>query len=81
MTLLLTEGITEDIEVDSIMEESKSATRQPTLDEVMLDPDFLAELRLRNEELNKYLTKDRVLQMVDYLVIEPGFEDTHHRCF
>jgi len=34
----------------------------------MLDPDFLAELRLRNEELNKYLTKDRVLEMVDYLV-------------
>ena len=61
MTLLLTEGVPIEADTDGANEEGKSYTRQPTIDEVMLDPDFLAELRLQNQELTKYLTKERVL--------------------
>lgn len=41
----------------------------------MLDADFLTELKLSNELLGKYLTIERVVSMVDYIIVEPEFED------
>jgi hypothetical protein len=47
----------------------------------MLDEDFMAEAKMSNELLTRYMTKDRVLQLVDYLVEEPSFNDDADRCF
>jgi hypothetical protein len=41
----------------------------------MLDADFLTELKLSNELLGSYLTIEKVLSMVDYIIFEPEFED------
>jgi hypothetical protein len=47
----------------------------------MLDPDFLIEVKADNEALVAYMTRAKVLQMVDFLIIEPGFNDDANRCF
>ena len=41
----------------------------------MLDADFLIELKLSNELLGNYLVIEKVLSMVDYIIVEPDFED------
>ena len=46
-------------------------TRPPTVLEVMLDPDFLTELRSGNEELGKFLTNERMLKVADFVTLEP----------
>jgi hypothetical protein len=43
-------------------------TRPPTLIEVMLDPEFLVELRGGNELLFKFLDIEKLLQVVDYVI-------------
>jgi len=60
---------------------TKTETVELTLREVMLDQDFMAEAKMSNELLTRYMTKDRVLQLVDYLVEEPSFNDDADRCF
>jgi hypothetical protein len=60
---------------------TKTETVELTLREVMLDEDFMAEAKMSNELLTRYMTKDRVLQLVDYLVEEPSFNDDADRCF
>ena len=60
---------------------TKTETVELTLREVMLDQDFMAEAKMSNELLARYMTKDRVLQIVDYLVEEPNFNDDADRCF
>jgi len=55
--------------------------RPPTLQEVILDPEFLDELRGGNEALYKFLDYDKMFKMVDYLILEPGFHDSPTRCF
>jgi hypothetical protein len=47
----------------------------------MLDQDFMAEAKMSNELLARYMTRDRVIQIVDFLVDEPGFNDDAERCF
>ena len=39
--------------------------RPPTLEEVMLDSEYLDELKNSNELLIKYLTPQKLLEMVD----------------
>ena len=63
------------------MEITKTETVELTLREVMLDQDFMAEAKMSNELLERYMTRDRVIQIVDYLVDEPGFNDDAERCF
>ena len=60
---------------------TKTETVELTLREVLLDQDFMAEAKMSNELLTRYMTKDRVMQIVDYLVEEPGFNDDAERCF
>ena len=52
MTKLLRGGVTyeRDFIVDGV-EMSESITRPPILEEVMLDPDFLVEMKQGNEQL------------------------------
>lgn len=59
----------------------QTIVREPTLEEVMLDADFLLEARSNNEALSAFMTRARVLQMVDFLIIEPTFNDDANRCF
>jgi hypothetical protein len=61
--------------------EIKAKARPPTLREVMLDPDFLDELRGNNKELESYFDADKILLMADYLIVEPKPEDNPDRCF
>ena len=56
-------------------------TRPPTLEEVMLDSEFLDELVGGNESLQKFLTLDKMLQLADYVIQEPKFSDSPQRCF
>ena len=55
--------------------------REPTLEEVMLDADFLIEAKSNNDALVAYFSRDKVLQVVDFLIIEPSFNDDANRCF
>lgn len=41
----------------------------------MLDPDFLVEAKMPNELLGKFMSREKILMIIDYLIIEPGFED------
>ena len=66
---------------DEGVEITKTETVELTLREVMLDQDFIAEAKMSNELLARYMTRDRVIQIVDYLVDEPGFNDDAERCF
>jgi hypothetical protein len=71
-------------EIDSIIdgvETTETVTRPPTLEEVMLDPDFLIEMKQTNEALQEYMTREKILEMCDYLTVEPGFNDSAQRCF
>lgn len=56
-------------------------TRPPTLTEVMLDAEFLLELRDGNQTLLNFLDVDKMLQIADYVIQEPKFSDSPHRCF
>ena len=47
----------------------------------MLDPDFLQELRAGNQDLMKFLTEERMLQVADFVTLEPQFSDSPDRCF
>ncbi|CDW80337.1 UNKNOWN [Stylonychia lemnae] len=62
-------------------QKSQKKSSGPKLEKILEDDEFLPELRQRNEELLKYLTLDKVVQMVDFIIIEPGFSDSPARCF
>jgi hypothetical protein len=47
----------------------------------MLDADFLAEAKMSNELLVRFMTRERVLELVDFLIEEPGFTDDADRCY
>lgn len=47
----------------------------------MLDPDFLAEAKMSNDFLWDFMTRENVLKMVDFIIVEPGFNDDASRCF
>ena len=80
--LLQTGVVVEKIEQNEEGEDiTKTETVELTLREVMLDQDFMAEAKMSNELLTRFMTKDRVLQLVDYLVEEPSFNDDADRCF
>ena len=80
--LLQTGVVVEKIEQNEEGEDiTKTETVELTLREVMLDQDFMAEAKMSNELLTRYMTKDRVLQLVDYLVEEPSFNDDADRGF
>ena len=53
-----------------------------TLEEVMLDSDYIAELRANNPILLQFLIdEDRTIQMVDYIIVEANFRDSPSRFF
>ena len=81
LTRILQRGITEDCSSDSEGGEVKTRNRPPTLEEVLGDPDFLAEAKLDNESLRAFFTRDKVLEMVDLVIKEPEFIDTPTRCY
>lgn len=55
--------------------------KQPTLEEVMLDPDFIEELRGGNVELSSFITLEKLMKAVDYLIEEPNFQSNPERCY
>jgi hypothetical protein len=56
-------------------------TRPPTLAEVMVDPDFMTEVRLSSETIIQFMTRENILEMVNYLIDLPGFQSDYNRCF
>lgn len=52
-----------------------------TLEEVITDDDFVSELRIQNDNLIEYLSYDRVKEMLDILLSEPGISDTSIKSF
>ena len=56
-------------------------TRLPTLVEVMLDSEFLQEFRFGNKALFDFMDADKMLQVADYVILEPKFSDSPERCF
>lgn len=62
LTKLLRSGVTyeRDFIVDGV-EMSETVTRAPTLEEVMLDADFLVEMKQANEQLLEFMTRERIL--------------------
>lgn len=83
LTKLLKNGVTEEVDVVNSegVETTETVTRGPTLEEVMLDPDFLLEMKQSNEALAEFFTRERVLEMCDFLIVEPVFTDSPERCF
>jgi len=83
LTKLLTTGVTvEKIETNEEgIDILKTETAELTLREVLLDPDFMAEAKMSNELLTRYMTKDRALKIVEFLVDEPSFHDDAERYF
>ena len=59
----------------------KPKIRPPTLVEVMLDPDFIEELRGGSVSLKEFLTFDKLLELCDFVIVQPGFNDNPSRCF
>ena len=60
----------------------KCTRRMATLEEVMNDSDFLDELSQENQVLLNYLLqKDRILQMIEYVIHDANFRDSPARCF
>lgn len=53
----------------------------PTLYEVMADDDFLPELRQNNDLLTKFLTKEKMNEIVLLSIKEPEFNDMPDKCF
>jgi hypothetical protein len=53
----------------------------PTLFEVMEDDDFLPDLRQNNDLLMKYLSSNKIIEMVKLVVTEPTFNSSPARCF
>ena len=47
----------------------------------MLDEEFLKDYDQMNKTLFSYLTIDKMIQMANFLINEPDFEDSHERCF
>jgi hypothetical protein len=47
----------------------------------MVDQDFLVEAKMSNEILVKYMTRAKVMEMVDYIIKEPEFDDDPDRCY
>jgi hypothetical protein len=47
----------------------------------MLDPDFIEELRGNNTSLKEFLTIDKLLELCDFVIVQPGFNDNPSRCF
>eukprot|EP00349_Pseudokeronopsis_sp_Brazil_P000546 CAMPEP_0202965368 /NCGR_PEP_ID=MMETSP1396-20130829/9365_1 /ASSEMBLY_ACC=CAM_ASM_000872 /TAXON_ID= /ORGANISM="Pseudokeronopsis sp., Strain Brazil" /LENGTH=86 /DNA_ID=CAMNT_0049688057 /DNA_START=114 /DNA_END=374 /DNA_ORIENTATION=+ len=56
-------------------------SERPLLEEIMDDDDFIAEIVLKNELLLKFLDEERLLEMIDFLIIEPSFTDSPIRCY
>ena len=56
-------------------------TRPPTLTEVMLNTEFLQELRDKNQLLLNFFDAEKMLEVADYVISEPKFSDSPHRCF
>lgn len=52
--------------------------KAPTLEEVITDPDFIDELRGDNKHIQEFLTIERMLKIVDFLIVEPNFNDNYH---
>ena len=47
----------------------------PPLEELLIEDGIIEELQNKNEKLIKYLTKEKVKQMIDYIIKEPKEED------
>jgi hypothetical protein len=47
----------------------------------MVDPDFLIEAKMSNELLCKYMSRDKVMEMIDFVIEEPKFDDDADRCY
>ena len=41
----------------------------------------MAEVKMSNEVLAHYLTREKVLELVDFIIEEPKFDDDAERCF
>ena len=50
--------------------------RPPTLNEVILDPEFIKELREGNVQILKFLDIQRLSDLADYVIEEPTFDDS-----
>ena len=48
----------------------------PTLFEVLEDDDFIAELKISNELLIKFLDKNQLKEMIKLVIYEPKFADS-----
>ena len=79
LTRLLKSGVTQEEELED--GSCHTVNRAPTLQEVMLDFDFLAEVKLQNEALDEYLTLAKAEEMCELITKEPGFECSAERCF
>ena len=55
--------------------------RMPTLYEVINDDDFIPELRQKNELLIKFLDTEKMVELVNFVIQEPQFNDSPIRCF
>ena len=49
------------------------------LDDILSEDTVIDELQNQNETLIKYLNKDRVKQMIDYIIIEPPADSSHKK--
>ena len=65
-----------DINKNSEIDEKLSDTNNPPiLEDLLIDEGIIEELQNKNEKLIKYLNKEKIRQMLDYIIKEPKEED------
>ena len=81
---MICQGIWEDVSDEDQLDGDNlpmQRTRKPTLDEVMTDPDFMTEVRLSSDIVIEFMTRENVLEMANYVILEPNYQSDHDRCF
>ena len=64
--------INKNSEIDQKLSDNNN---QPILEDLLIEEGIIEELQNKNEKLIKYLNKDKIKQMLDYIIKEPKEED------
>ena len=64
-----------DKHLEIINQKLSNTDNPPPLEELLIEDGIIEELQNKNEKLIKYLTKEKIKQMIDYIIKEPKEED------
>ena len=62
--------------IDKLLSDNDSP---PILEDLLIEEGLIDELQNKNEKLIKYLNKEKIKQMLDYIIKEPKDEEDHNK--